>query len=122
MTVAKAVIAIIVSLAGALVTALGPDNNNLGNLDATHWLVAIGAVLGSGGIVWFCQNGPWHEYIKTVVAFLSAGIASLVVALNDNVITQAEWLVAFSAAVTATGLVFQVSNTARAVRASRTGV
>ncbi len=35
---------------------------------------------------------------------------SLVVALNDNTITQAEWLVAFVAAVTATGLVYQVKN------------
>ncbi len=67
-------------------------------------------MLGSGGIVWFTENGAAHAYIKTVVAFLSAGIASLVTALNDNVITQSEWLVAFIAAVTATGLVYQVRN------------
>lgn len=120
MTVAKALVTILVSAGGALVTALGPGANSISNLDGTHWLLAVGSVLGSGGVVWFCQNGPWHEYIKTVVAFLSAGIASLVVALNDNVITQAEWIIAFTAAVTATGLVFQVSNaprsTTRAVR------
>lgn len=110
MTILKAVVTTVVSAIGALVVALGPGNNTLGALDATHWLVAAGTILGSGGIVWFCENGPWHPYIKTVVAFLSAGIASLVVALNDGVISQAEWLIAFSAAVAATGLVFQVKN------------
>lgn len=111
MTALKAFVAIIVSAAGALVVALGTGNNQgIGDLDTTHWLLAIGTVLGSGGVVWFCQNGPWHPYIKTVVAFLSAGIASLVTALNDNHITQAEWIVAFVAAVTATGLVYQVTN------------
>lgn len=116
MTAAKAVIAIIISAAGALVTALGPGSNMIGQLDATHWLLAVAAVLGSGGVVWFVENGPWHTYIKAVVAFLSAGIASLVTALQDNNITQSEWIVAFIAAVTATGLVYQVSNTPRAAR------
>lgn len=116
MTAAKAALAILVSAVGAIVTALGTGSDTVGQLDATHWLVAAGAVLGSGGVVWFCENGPWHTYIKTVVAFLSAGIASLVIALNDQVITQAEWLTAFSAAVVATGLVFQVSNSPRALR------
>lgn len=107
-TYTKALLAVVVSAAGALVTALGTSpQQSLGSLDTTHWLVAIGSVLGSGGVVWWVQNGPWHTYIKTVVAFLSAGIASLVVALNDNIITQAEWLTAFAAAVVATGLVYQ---------------
>ncbi len=107
MTYLKAAVAIIVSAAGALVVALGPGTSQtLGGLDATHWLLAVGAVLGSGGVVWYVENGPAHAY-------LSAGIASLVTALNDGVITQAEWLVAFSAAVVATGLVFQVKNGAR---------
>lgn len=110
MTALKAFIAIIVSAGGALVVALGPGGNSLGDLDATHWLLAAGTVLGSGGLVWFCENGPWHPYIKTVIAFLSAGIGSLVVALQDNHITQAEWIIAFSAAVTATGLVYQATN------------
>lgn len=108
----KAFLAIVVSAAGALVTALGTSpQQNLSHLDTKTWLVAVAAVLGSGGLVWFTQNGPWHTYIKTVIAFLTAGIASLVVALSDNVISQAEWLTAFGAAVVATGLVFQASNT-----------
>jgi hypothetical protein len=63
-------------------------------------------------LVWFAQNVPGVAggAIKTVVAFLSAGVASLVVALDDSVVTQAEWLTAFSAAAVATGLVYQASN------------
>jgi hypothetical protein len=112
MTALKAAVTLVVSAVGALVTALGTSpQQSLGSLDTTHWLLAIGAVLSSSGMVWWVENGPWHQYIKTVVAFLSAGVASLVVALNDNVITQAEWLTAFGAAVVATGFVFQVRNT-----------
>jgi hypothetical protein len=110
----KAVVAIIVSAAGALITALGPPGNTIGDLDAKHWLIAIATVLGSGGLVWFAENGPAAPAIKAVLAFLSAGIASLVVALDDNHITQAEWLIAFVAAITATGLVYQVTNSGRA--------
>jgi hypothetical protein len=117
MTYAKAVLSALVALAGALAVGLGTGNDSsLGALDLHTWLLGAAAVLGSGGIVYLCENGPWHPYIKTVVAFLSSGIASLITALNDNHITQAELLVAFSAAVTATGLVFQVSNTRLAAR------
>jgi hypothetical protein len=112
-TALKAIVAIVIAAAGALVTALGPGNNSLSSIDTTHWLLAAAAVLGSGGIVWFTENGPWHPYIKAVMAFLSGGIASLVTALNDGQITQSEWIVAFVAAVTATGLVYQVTNTPR---------
>ncbi len=112
MSILKAVVAVVVSAAGALVTALGTSpQQNLGHLDTKTWLIAVGSVLGSGGLVWLTENGAAHAYIKTVVAFLSAGIASLVVALSDNVINQAEWLTAFSAAVVATGFVYQARNT-----------
>ncbi len=107
----KALLAIVVATVGALVTGLGTSpQQSFSTLSTAQWLVAIGSILGSGGVVWFVENGPAHAYIKTVVAFLSAGIASLVVALGDSVITQAEWLTAFGAAVVATGLVFQVAN------------
>lgn len=110
MSYKKAFATIIVSAVGALVAALGTGATDVGDLDAKSWLIAIGTVLGSGGIVWLTENGPWHQYIKAVMAFLSAGIASLVIALDDNFISQAEWLTAFSAAVVATGLVYQVKN------------
>ena len=111
MTAAKALVAVVVATVGAIVTALGTSpEHSFSTLSTVQWLAVIGTVLGSGGVVWFVENGPAHAYIKTVVAFLSAGIASLVVALGDNHITQAEALTAFAAAVAATGLVYQVSN------------
>lgn len=114
MTSLKALLAVIVSTAGALVTALGTSpQQSLHHLSTATWLIAVASILGSGGIVWFTENGPAHPYIKAVVAFLSAGVSSLVVALNDNVVTQPELLTAFIAAVTATGLVFQATNSAR---------
>lgn len=113
MPYAKALLAIVVSAVGALVVALGPGNNHIGDLSTRSWLIAIGTVLGGGGLVWFAENvsGAAGGIIKTVLAFLSAGISSLVVALDDNVISQTEMLTAFSVAVVATGLVYQVANT-----------
>lgn len=112
----KAIVAILVSAAGAISVALGTGNDgSLGSLDATHWLLAIATILGSGGVVWLCSNIPGIAggVAKAIVAFLSGGVASLVTALNDNHVTQAELLVAFVAAVTATGLVYQAPAAAR---------
>lgn len=108
----KAFLAVLVSAAGALVAALGPGSTDFGDIDATHWLLALGTVLGSGGLVWLVSNiqGVAGSAAKAIVAFLSAGVASLVIALDDHVITQAEYLTAFSAAVVATGLVYQAKN------------
>lgn len=106
----KAVLAVVVSAAGALTIALGTGTTDFGDISAQQWLIAAGAVLGSGGMVWLTENGPAAPAIKAVIAFLSAGVGSLVLALDDNVVTTAEWLTAFSAAVVATGFVYQVTN------------
>lgn len=113
MTVAKAILAIVVSAAGALVTALGTSpQQSLSALDAKTWLVALIAILGSGGVTWLAENiqGLAGGIIKAVVAFLTAGIGSLVVALNDGVISQAEWITAFSASAVALAAVYQITN------------
>lgn len=106
----KAILAIVVSAIGALVVALGTGATDFGDISTQQWLIAALAVLGSGGIVWFTENGPAAPYIKAVMAFLSAGVASLVVALDDDVLTQAEKLTAISAAIVASGLVYQFRN------------
>lgn len=104
----KAILAVAVSAIGAAVVALGTTSTgDIGDVSGQSWLIAALAVLGSGGIVWWTQNGPAAPAIKAVMALLSAGIASLVLALDDNVISQAEWLTALSAAVLASGLVYQ---------------
>lgn len=107
----KAILAVVVSAAGALAVALGTGNTDFGDLSASSWLIAALTVLGSGGLVYLAENGPAAPAIKSVMAFLSAGIGSLVIALDDNHISQAEWLTAFSAAVVATGFVYQATNT-----------
>lgn len=106
----KALAAVIVSALGALVVALGTGATDFGDISTQQWLIAALAVLGSGGLVWLTENGPHAPAIKAVMALLSAGVSSVVVALDDGVLTRAEQLTAVSAAVVATGLVFQLAN------------
>ena len=84
---------------------------NLGDISNRGWLEAALVVLASGGLVWFVENVPGVAggVIKAVIAALTAGFASLVVGLEDNVITQSEWLTAFGAAIVATGFVYQLA-------------
>lgn len=110
MTYIKALITLAVAVVAVLVTGLGTGDKSLSDLSTQEWLVAAVAVLGSPALVWFASNGPAAPAIKAVIAFLSAGLGSLVVANSDSHITQAEWLIAFSAAVVATGLVYQATD------------
>ncbi len=110
----KAIITTLVGIAAALVTALGTGDTDFGDISVQGWLLAALAVLGSGGLVWWTQNTKAAPAIKAVIAFLSAGIGSLVLAIDNNGhlsnISQAEWLTAFTAAVLATGLVYQAKD------------
>jgi hypothetical protein len=106
----KALAAVLVSALGAAAVALGTGATDFGDIDTKSWLVAALAVLGSGGIVWLTENGPAAPAIKAVMAFLSAGIGSAVLALDDDVFSRAEQLTALSAAVVATGFVYQLTN------------
>lgn len=113
MTILKALLTTAIALAGALTTALGTGSTTgLGHLSTAQWLIAIGTTVGSGGIVWYVENLPGVAggVAKAIGAAASAGIPSLVTALDDGVITQAEWLTAFVVAVTATGLAYQARN------------
>lgn len=107
---AKAIAAVVVSAIGALVVALGTGATDFGDITGQQWLIAAGAVLGSGGLVWFTENGPAAPAIKAVMGFLSAGVASLVLALEDDALTRAEQLTALAAAIVASGIVYQVNN------------
>lgn len=106
----KALVAIVVSAAGAIAVALGTGATDFDDISTTSWLIAALSVLGSGGVVWITENGPGAPAIKAIMAFLSAGIGSVVLALDDDVLTRAEQLTAFAAAVVATGLVYQATN------------
>lgn len=107
----KALAAVVVSALAAVAVALGAGATDFSDIDTKSWLVAVLAVLGSGGVVWLTENGPAAPAIKAVMAFLSAGVASLVIALDDDVLSRAEQLTALSAAIVATGFVYQLKNT-----------
>lgn len=106
----KAILALVVAAVGSIVSVIG--NGDLGDLGAKEWIFAVLAVVGSAGWVWLCENVPgvFGGAIKTIGAFLTAGLGSLVFALDDNVISQGEWLTAFSIALVASGLVYQIPN------------
>lgn len=106
----KALLALVVSAIGAVVVALGTGATDFSDISTKSWLIAALAVLGSGGLVWLTENGPYAPTIKAVMAFFTAGIGSVVLALDDDVLTRAEQLTAFAAAIVATGFVFQVAN------------
>lgn len=111
----KAVVALVMATLGALVTALGVgDDTSLGSLDWKTWLVAIGTIVGSGYLVYLVENvlGIAGGVAKAVQALLTTGIASLVVALDDGHITQAELLTAMMVAIAATGIVYQLPSPA----------
>lgn len=110
MRYAKALLAIVVAALGALTVALGSGATNFGDISTTSWLIAGLTVLGSGGVVWLTENGPAAPAIKAVMAFLSAGVGSLVIALDDSVLSNAEILTAVGAAIVATGFVYQSKN------------
>lgn len=107
---AKALLALVVSALGALVVALGTGATDFGDIDTQSWLIAALTVLGSGGLVWLAENGPAAPVIKAVMAFLTGGIGSLVLALDDDQLSHAEVLTALSVAIVATGFVYQAKN------------
>lgn len=106
----KAIVSTVVAALGALTVALGSGVTDFGDIDTKSWLVAALAVLGSGGMVWLTENGPAAPAIKAVMAFLTAGIGSIVIALDDDILTRGEQLTALAAAIVATGFVYQATN------------
>lgn len=106
----KALAAVVVAATGAVVVALGTGNTDFSDITAQGWLIAGGAVLASGALTWFTENGPAAPYIKAVIGGLTASVAALTVALDDHVLTRAEQLTAFSAFVVGLGIVYQLKN------------
>lgn len=105
MTIAKAIVAALIALGAALIPAL--DDNGLSAQEA---ITGALAVLGSAGVVWYVANGPGAQYAKSVVGSLGAGLSSLLVALDDDLITTQEWTTAGVAALVGLGIVTVVQN------------
>jgi hypothetical protein len=108
----KAFIALVVAIIAALVTALGTGTTDFGDIDTQTWLIALGSVLASGALVWWVQNVPGVAggIIKAVVGGLTPAVATMVVALDDHVLSRIEQLTALSAFVVGLSAVYQVKN------------
>lgn len=110
---AKAILATLLAIAAALTTALGTSpQQNLSHFNTQTWLTVIGAVIGSGVLTWWAENvhGLAGGIIKAVIASGGAFVTALIAAYADNVVTQAEWIGAISAALVALAAVYQVAN------------
>ena len=104
----KALLATLIALVAAVVTALQGDD-----VISTGDYIAIGLfILSSGGVTWLVSK--WYAG-KAVVAAIGAFLTSLTTAVlpigADSAITTFEWLVAILAGLTALGAIYQVPNT-----------
>src|SRR5262245_45632975 len=108
----KALLAVLVAVLAALVTALGPGDTDFSDLDTQTWLVALGSVLASGALVAFVENVPGLAggIIKAVVGASAAAVSSLIVGLDDHVLTRTEQVTALSAFVVGLSVVYQFAN------------
>lgn len=114
---AKALVAVLLAFIGALVTATSVGDQSLGDLSTKDWVLAAGAAIASGGMVWLVGNidGVAGGIAKAVSAAATAGIASYLLATGADsaggeAITSSEWLGIFSVAIVATGFVYQEKN------------
>lgn len=105
----KAAIALVMAILAALATAV-TGKEDFADVDTRTWLIALGAVIASGALVAFVENvwGLAGGIIKAVIGAFGAAITSLVVGLDDQVLTQVEMLTALSAFVAGLSLVYQV--------------
>jgi hypothetical protein len=111
---AKAVLALLIAIATAFVTALGTSpQQNLGHLGTYDWLKIIGSILASGAATWWATNVPGLAggIIKAFLAASGAFVTALITAYADNIITQGELIGAISAALIALTVVYENPNT-----------
>ena len=110
----KALMAVLVATAAALVTALGTSpEQSLSSFSTQTWIVVIGTILGSGAVTAIPDNigGVAGGVIKAVLASGGAFVTALVAAYADNIVTQAELIGAISAFIVALMAVYQVPAT-----------
>jgi hypothetical protein len=106
----KAGIALVLAVLAALTTALGTGATDVGDIDTQTWLIALGTVLASGALVALVENIPGVAggIMKAVIGAFGAGIAALVPAFDDRVVSQLELVTAVSAFVAALALVYEI--------------
>jgi len=102
---AKAVVGTLVVVGGGVAAALGDNTITL-----VEGLSIAVTALGSGWVVWYCANTRYGKYAKAVVGGVTAGLSSLIVALDDQVVSYQEMTTAAVAAIVALGIVGAVPN------------
>lgn len=109
----KGLVALAVAILAALTTSL-TGKTDFADIDLRTWLIILGTVLASGALTAFVTNitGLAGGVIKAVVGAFGAAVASLVTALDDQVLTQVEMLTALSAFVVGLSLVYQIPDPA----------
>ena len=110
---AKAILAFLIAVGGALVTALGTSpQQNLSHFDTVTWLTTIGAILATPALTALVENMPGIAggIIKAIVGSGGAFLTSLIAAYADNVVTQGEWIGAVCIGLTALAGIYQVTN------------
>lgn len=108
----KAIVTLIAAVIAAVATAVG--NGSLDDLDGEAWVKVGLLIVGSTAAVWFAENvtGVLGGAIKALLAGAGAFLTQLAVSYeNDGVISQGEWLTAFSLALAALTAVYQLRNT-----------
>lgn len=112
----KAGVALVVAVLAALATPLVGDTG-FDDLTSQDWLIMLGTVLASGALVAFVDNVPGVAggFIKALVGAFGAGVAVLVSANVDGVITTGEKVAALSAFVVGLSAVYQIPDPPEAV-------
>lgn len=105
MNYAKAIVAVLITVIGAVAAAMTGDNT----ISPTEWVNV--AILGAGALgVFAAPNVPGARYTKFFLAVLTAGLTAAASAIVGGV-TTVEWLQIIVAAAGAVG-VWAVPNTA----------
>lgn len=108
---AKALVALVGIAIAAVAQVLG--NGTFGSLDTGDYLYVIGAIVGSGALVYLGENVPGvlGGAIKALVAGGGAAVTLLATAYaGDAVISQGEYLTAAAGAIAVLVGTYQVDN------------
>lgn len=116
---AKMVLATLVAVVTALSAALGTNGQSLGDFTLQDWLTVLASILGTGAVTAWATNVPGVAggIIKATLATFGAFVTGVVTGYADGVLTQADLLVAISAAVVALAAVYEQPNLPRVPRA-----
>lgn len=86
-------------------TAYSAAYDSGSDVSNSEWIGIAVAVAGSSAAVWYVTNGPGGIYAKAIFASVTAAGASAMLALQDEILTQTEFITIVIAALGGLGLV-----------------